>query len=141
MKKLFLLFGLFISVNSFGQTITLVCNGVKEEEFESLPERNTRVNGTTEYRFVNGKFDGKYNVKWTQNEIFYECKSGTGNGCNEKDELLSSPIRIDFHQIRISRNTGEVTEFLNISHSKKMNLSNSKYRFKGNCSKLDQKKF
>jgi hypothetical protein len=141
LKRIFLVIGISLSLNTLGQTLTLVCNGIKEEYYQTLPEQNTREKGTTEYKFVDGKFEGKYHVTWNQDEILYECRGGMGNGCNEKDDPLGSSIRIDFHQIRISRNTGEVTEFLNVNYSPKMKLSNSKYRFKGSCSKLDQKKF
>jgi len=42
MKKLFLLIGLLISVNSFGQTVTLVCDGLEENTYEQTPDQNEK---------------------------------------------------------------------------------------------------
>jgi hypothetical protein len=137
-KKLLLLVCLLISVNSFGQTITLVCQGLEENTYEQLPERNEKHKDSREYKFVDGKLDGRYEVIWKPDEILYRCVGGSGNGCSGKSE---TSVNTDFREIRISRNSGEVTEYGSVKFGKKMNLSNTKVIFKGNCSKVEQKKF
>ena len=129
---------LLISFNLHAQNLILSCRGVVENFYEQNPHHNDKSNETREYKFINGKLNGKYDVKWTTDKIFYQCKAGTGNGCSDKFEGGTFK---DFHQIEISRNTGEVTELGSVKFDKKLNLSNARDKFRGTCEKIESRKF
>jgi len=140
MKKLFLLIGLLISVNSFGQTVTLVCDGLEENTYEQTPDQNEKHKGTREYQFIDGKLNGRYFVQWTPEKIRYECHGGSGNGCTDKND--TSGMILDWKDIEISRNSGEITEYLSVKYNrKKLNISDSSSKFTGVCSKVEKKRF
>lgn len=129
---------LLFSFNLYAQNLVLSCKGTVENFYEQNPNHNNRSKETREYKFINGKLNGKFEVKWTPDKIFYECVAGSGNGCSDK---FDSGIYKDFHQIEISRNSGDVSELISVKFDKKLNLSNARDKFRGTCEKVESRKF
>lgn len=138
MKKLFFCFFLFLPLSSYSQNLILSCQGVVENYFEQNPQDNNSNKEVREYKFINGKLNGKHEVVWTSDKIFYQCRGGSGNGCSDK---FFGGTYIDFREIEISRNTGEVTELGSVKFDKKLKLSNSREKFRGNCENVEKRKF
>ena len=126
-----------IATSALSQTMTLYCKGIEENFYEQNPQLNESHKDTREYKFIKGKLDGRKTVKWSEDKIFYECENGVGEGCS----VFKNPPIITFRQIEISRNSGEVTEYGNASGSEKLNISDTKSKFKGICTKVESKKF
>lgn len=138
MKKIILLAHFLISINAFSQTLTLYCKGLEENYYEQNPQLDESHKDTREYKFIDGKYKGKFRVQWSSDSINYDCSYG--NGCG--DESKGSGAKVELNRFEISRNSGEVTEYASVRFDRKIiNASDTKSKFKGICTKVESKKF
>lgn len=119
------------SYSSYAQNLNLVCRGSKESVGRAGKSTEETSNS---YTFENGKLDGVWGAKWSQNTIWVDLPLQAGVGSIEKYKRV----------ITFDRNVGSVFDYTKLwalNSNTRDGLPDLIVKFEGNCVISPKRKF